>query len=84
MEDNIKLIEEKMLANCKVEGFYPSKNLTKIARAKNMMFGLEEWQRCPCDGQNPDRYCGSDLCRNDVLEKGVCHCNCFLKEEPKE
>lgn len=80
---------EQILANmkesCEKEGFYATKNIEKIARAKNMMFGLAEWQRCPCDGNNPDRYCGSELCRSDVKNFGICHCNCYsLKPEDSE
>ena len=49
-------ILEKMLANCKEAGYEPTENIEKIARAKNMMFGDNEWTRCPCDGKNDNRY----------------------------
>lgn len=52
-------------------------NMQKIANAKAMMFGLEEWTRCPCDGNNPNRYCISPLCLKDIKEKGRCHCSCY-------
>ena len=55
----------------------------KIIRAKAMMFGEEEWNRCPCDGGNPERYCGSQLCQTDVRASGKCHCNLFLAK-PEE
>ena len=38
-------ILEKMLENCKKAGYYPTQNIEKIAKAKNMMFGDGEWQR---------------------------------------
>lgn len=79
VEKNIQQILDNMRASETENGFGETANITKIARAKNMMFGLEEWQRCPCDGQNPDRYCGSPLCKADVERDGICHCHCFIK-----
>ena len=43
-------ILDKMLENCAQAGYATTKNVEKIAKAKKMMFGEEEWQRCPCDG----------------------------------
>ena len=40
-------ILEKILENCKKAVYYPTQNIEKIAKAKNMMFGDNEWQRCP-------------------------------------
>ena len=68
-----------MLENCKNNGFQPTENIEKIARAKNMMFGDGEWQRCPCDGQNDNRFCISELCRSDIERDGICHCRCYKK-----
>ncbi len=73
-------ILEKMLENCAKAGYTTTKNVEKIAKAKTMMFGDAEWQRCPCDGQNPERYCISELCRSDIERDGVCHCNCYTKK----
>ncbi len=72
-------ILEMMLENCKNAGYYPTPNIEKIAKAKNMMFGEGEWRRCPCDGQNEARYCISDLCRSDIERDGICHCHCYQK-----
>ena len=74
-------ILELMREQCAREGFAETKNIEKIARAKNMMFGEAEWTRCPCDGKNAERYCISELCKKDINEKGVCHCNCYCKKE---
>lgn len=74
-------ILEKMLKQCAEAGYHPTQNVEKIARAKNMLFGEGEWYRCPCDGNNNDRNCISDLCRKDIEEKGVCHCNCYSKNK---
>ena len=73
-------ILEKMKKQCAEAGYYETKNIEKIAKAKQMMFGKDEWQRCPCDGNNPERYCISSLCKKDIAEKGICHCNCYKKE----
>jgi hypothetical protein len=72
-------ILEKMKAVCVENGFSETANMEKIARAKQMMFGEAEWQRCPCDGGNAERFCISPLCRSDVEKKGICHCNCYAK-----
>lgn len=50
-------------------------NVRKVANAKSKLFGVNEWRRCPCDGTNPNRYCGSALCTKDIEENGICHCN---------
>lgn len=78
MRDSFDTLE-KMRAVCAEKGFHETENIEKIARAKEMMFGTTEWYRCPCDGQNADRYCISDLCVRDIQTKGVCHCNCYKR-----
>ena len=72
-------ILEKMLDNCKKAGYYPIEYIEKIARSKNMIFGDTEWRRCPCDGENKERYCISELCRSDIERDGICHCHCYKK-----
>lgn len=73
MKDRI----EKIAKN---KDFRLSNNVDKIIKAKKIMFEDTEWQRCPCDAQNKDRYCGSTLCENDVKESGKCHCGLFLRK----
>lgn len=58
------------------------KNVDKIVRAKLMLFKKGDQYRCPCDANNPDRYCGSYLCKCDVNTQGHCHCNLFHKKDP--
>ena len=77
-------ILEKMKEKCAAAGYVPTANIEKIARAKTMMFGEGEWQRCPCDGNNAARYCISELCRSDIENNGICHCSCYTKAENKE
>lgn len=74
-------ILEKMLENCAEAGYATTKNVEKIAKAKKMMFGEEEWQRCPCDGENEARYCISPTCRADIERDGECHCHCYCKKD---
>lgn len=81
MENNVEQILLNMRKSEEENNYKETNNIEKIARAKNMMFGLSEWQRCPCDGQNPDRYCGSKLCHDDIERDGICHCRCFTKKE---
>ena len=73
-------ILDKMLENCEKAGYTTTKNVQTIANAKQMMFGESEWHRCPCDGQNPERYCISELCRSDIERDGECHCHCYCKK----
>ena len=77
-------ILEKMKEKCAQAGYTPTANIEKIARAKTMMFGDSEWQRCPCDGNNSARYSISELCRSDIESKGICHCNCYSKTSEQE
>lgn len=59
------------------------KNESKITNAKFLLFKNDNVKRCPCDANNPDRYCGSAQCIADVVYKGHCHCNLFhSKKEP--
>jgi len=50
-------------------------NAIKIAKLKSRM---DDWKRCPCDKNNPDRYCGSKLCQQDTINDGYCHCHCMF------
>lgn len=78
--DPVKIIEQNIRQDAQECGYELEEgNVTKIARAKNMMFGVDEWRRCPCDGQNENRYCGSDLCREDIERDGLCHCRLHKK-----
>lgn len=56
-------------------------NLDKIVNAKIRFFKGGDYTRCPCDADNPERYCGSALCISDVDTKGCCHCHLFHKKD---
>ena len=76
-------ILDEMKKKCVAAGYYPTANIEKIARAKNMMFGGGEWYRCPCDGSNEKRFCISPLCQSDIERDGICHCRCYQKAKPE-
>lgn len=59
--------------------------LKKIINAKIILFAPGgNIHRCPCDGDNPERFCGSKLCTSDVERDGHCHCNLFWRHEKGE
>ncbi len=59
------------------------RNFEKIARAKIMLFKDGDIHRCPCDADNPERFCGSARCIADVIYLGHCHCSLFWnKKQP--
>lgn len=58
--------------------------LKKIINAKILLFAGDNIHRCPCDANNPDRFCGSKLCAKDIQTDGHCHCNLFWKHEKGE
>lgn len=57
------------------------KNADKIINAKMRFFAGGDLKRCPCDANNPLRYCGSEQCIADVKKDGHCHCNLFCLEQ---
>lgn len=63
-----------------LHGFELSQNVQKIANAKSRMFD-DEWERCPCDGHNQERFCCSQLCQSDIRTKGLCHCGLFKRKD---
>lgn len=77
-------ILENMLKRCACEGYTTTKNVEKVAKAKNMMFGADEWHRCPCDSSNENRYCISEQCKQDIERTGECHCHCYTKAPAAE
>ena len=56
-------------------------NRDKIVNAKMIMFSADDVYKCPCDSNNPNRYCGSALCITDTVTKGHCHCQLFYAKK---
>ena len=55
------------------------KNVDKIVKAKIMLFKDGNVHRCPCDADNPSRFCGSAVCLHDVKVNRHCECRLFWK-----
>lgn len=70
-------IDSRIRTIAKKNGFGMTDNRTKIEKAKIMLFKGGDYMRCPCSADDPERYCGSPKCINEVKEKGICHCHLF-------
>ena len=70
-------LKEHLLALAEVNNLVPTAYFEKIVNAKEH-FGLT--LRCPCDRDNPERYCISDLCKADIERDKTCHCCCWMKK----
>ena len=70
----------KLSKLAETNGFELSDKSEVIVNAKLRMFN-EEWWRCPCDGENKERFCCSQLCQSDVRSQGQCHCGLFRNKE---
>lgn len=78
LEELFEAIELKTLINnISHEHNFEVKNADKIINAKLRFFHGDNVRRCPCDADNPERFCGSAQCLKDVKENGHCHCNLF-------
>lgn len=73
-------LREQMLEICKNAGFEPTENFDKIVKAKER-FGIG--LKCPCAKDDGDRYCISEKCAKDVIEKGKCLCRCYKLREKR-
>lgn len=51
-------------------------NAEKVISAKVRLLG-DNWIKCPCEPDNAQRYCVSDLCLKEIHEQGTCHCGCW-------
>ena len=58
-----------------------TENAPKIAKFRERI--QLPMSKCPCSQNDEERYCISQKCFNDIIEKGVCHCNCFRKKGKK-
>jgi endogenous inhibitor of DNA gyrase (YacG/DUF329 family) len=76
-DSSITRYTDRYITNFAMNHDFELKNKDKILRAKKMLFKGGNMRRCPCDANNPNRYCGSDLCLSDIIYKGHCHCNLF-------
>ena len=78
LEDDIRKIAEG-------KGYQINeKNFDKIMKAKRNFFKDGNLLRCPCKAQDEEKYCGSEKCQAEILEKGHCCCNLFLRGKSDE
>lgn len=73
---NHKLHCGRMIIRIAAKYDFDIKNFDKIVNAK-MLLTPDNPKRCPCDIDNPKRYCGSAQCIADTVYQGHCHCNLF-------
>lgn len=36
--------------------------------------------KCPCSPNDPERYCISEKCMDDIVATGTCHCQCYRRK----
>lgn len=77
MVDEEKIIEY-MKKIAKIKGVICSETFTNIAKAKANLL-KENWVHCPCDADNPGRFCISTQCQADIDHDGTCHCGAYKK-----
>lgn len=58
-------------------GYELTENAEKIAKFRERT-GLPIFD-CPCDRGNPYRGCIGSLCRKEIEENGICHCQAYRK-----
>lgn len=79
MEEQIKAMEEAMLALADHYDVVATENLSKIAKARvRMKLDITE---CPCASKDKDRGCISAKCLREIRENGICHCTAFKRKD---
>lgn len=68
-----------MLKEAYRTGVQPTENTEKIAKVRVRM--NIPMNKCPCHAKDTDRGCISDKCLQEIEEKGVCGCNCFIRRK---
>lgn len=78
--EDLDLIQQNILNEAKINNLNVTDNLQKISKAKLKFFGLNDWYRCPCYGQDDlEHGCGKEACLNEIKQNGICHCKLFTK-----
>lgn len=72
-----KVMAQLMLAQAQAKKVMPTEYLPNVAKARiTLKMSID---RCPCAKDDKERGCISAKCFNEILTKGVCHCNAFKK-----
>ena len=73
------MIEEQMRELAKLHNVEPTENLPKIAKARKIMnIGLDV---CPCKASDRTKFCISENCLKEIMEKGTCCCRAYRRCE---
>lgn len=79
-DNDLNIIVGKITDCAKVNGYFVTPNLTRIAKAKLRFFGVDSWHRCPCyPPTDTEHGCGTVACAKQIDDDGICHCNLFKK-----
>lgn len=73
-------LKKQLLELAEKKGLQPTWFFDRIVKAKER-FGLDFG--CPCDKDNPKRYCISKLCFSDIKRDGECHCRAYQLKDKK-
>jgi hypothetical protein len=61
----------------KENGLELTENAHNIARFRERT--QLSMSKCPCSQNDPERFCISEKCMDDIISVGTCHCRCFRK-----
>ena len=79
--EDIKLIEENIKEMAIENNWNVTENISKIAKAKCRMFGVENWKKCPCYPKEDNEHgCGTEACSAMIKNDGICHCHLYERK----
>ena len=73
--DEYENIIRKMAKEYGVELTENAHNIARFRAMANITM-----DKCPCSQNDPERYCISKKCMDDIMTTGKCHCQCFKKK----
>lgn len=80
-DEEVAIVEQKILDMAKENNWDVTRNVTRISKAKLRFFGMDGWGRCPCYPPDDTIHgCGTEACTKEIEEHGKCHCNLYLKK----
>lgn len=71
-------IYEQMKLIAEEQGYELTETAEKVAKFRERTH--KPISICPCDPKNPYRGCVSNLCREEILTVGKCHCGAYKKK----
>lgn len=76
---NLDEYEQLLRKIAKENGLELTENAYKIARFRERT--QLPMSKCPCSQNDPDRFCISKKCMDDIMKFGECGCRCYKKKE---